>query len=196
MRRPFDSALKSIMKMSQTPANYWGEFILDLPIGIFLVGAGLQHFGTHPVAALSTFLLGLLFFSFFEYFFHRWIFHGSIQIIVKGHRAHHLNPMGYDSLPFFLPALIFLVLVGAFVLIMPTGYAFLLTGSIACGYVTYGLSHHIIHHHRFRQRFAQRWAANHHIHHAHPNSNFGVTTPLWDILLHTQYLPHKLKANI
>jgi sterol desaturase/sphingolipid hydroxylase (fatty acid hydroxylase superfamily) len=41
---------------------------------------------------------------------------------------------------------------------------------------------------RFRRPLARRWAAAHHIHHYHPHSNFGVTTPLWDILLRTRYL--------
>ncbi len=198
MQEPINQGLLAavrvrILKLSRTPANYWGEFVLDLPLGIFLVGAGLQSFDDHPVLALLTFLTGLFVFSFFEYFFHRWMFHGSIRVMVEGHRAHHENPLGYDSIPFFLPALILLGLVGICVLLMPTGYAFLLTGTIAFGYVTYGLSHFMIHHSHFRRGLTRRWAAKHHIHHFHPDSNFGVTTPLWDILLRTRYLQHKVK---
>jgi sterol desaturase/sphingolipid hydroxylase (fatty acid hydroxylase superfamily) len=177
--------------MSQTSENYWGEFAIDIPVGLLLVGAGWLHTGAHhPAAALLTFLAGLLFFSFFEYCFHRWIFHGSIPAMVEGHRAHHENPTGYSSLPFFLPALLMLGLLGILVVLIPVSYAFLLTGAVAFGYVTYGLSHFIIHHHHFRRRLARRWAANHHIHHYHPDSNFGVTTPLWDRLFHTRYQRH------
>jgi len=81
--------------------------------------------------------MGLFVFSFFEYFFHRWMVHGSIRIMVNGQHTHHENPIGYDSVPFLLPALILLRLFGIFILVRPVGYAFLLTGAIAFGYVTW-----------------------------------------------------------
>lgn len=186
-RDSFAAVRDRILRMSRTPANYWGEFVLDIPVGFFLVFAGFRHHDTAPVVALFTILLGLLLFSFFEYFFHRWIFHGSLRLMVEGHRDHHENPLGYAGIPFFLPTLFLLGMLGVFVLLMPVSNAFLLAGSIAFGYVTYGLSHFIIHHTHFRRRLPQRWAANHHIHHAHPDTNFGVTSPLWDILLNTRY---------
>jgi len=188
IRRPFDAALDCILKMSKTPANYWGEFVLDIPVGILLTFEGLRHDDTHPTAVFITILIGLFLFSFFEYFFHRWLFHGSMRLMVEGHHAHHENPLGYDALPFFLPALLLLGLIGVFVLLMPVSYAFLLAGAVAFSYDIYGLSHFIIHHTRFRRRMARNWAANHHIHHHHPDTNFGVTTPLWDILLNTRFV--------
>ena len=108
--------------------------------------------------------------------------------MVEGHRAHHENPTGYAGLPFFLPAMVMMGLLGILCLLIPIGYAFLLIGAVAFGYVSYGLGHHMIHHCRFRHSLARRWAANHHIHHYHPDTNFGVTTPLWDILLATRYV--------
>jgi len=188
IRRLFDAALDCLLKMSRTPANYWGEFVLDIPVGILLIFEGLRHYNIHPPAVVFTILFGLFLFSFCEYFFHRWLFHGSIRLMVEGHRAHHENPLGYDALPFFLPSLLLMGLVGIFVLLMPVGYAFLLAGAMAFGYVTYGLSHFIIHHTRFRRPLARHWAAHHHIHHYHPDTNFGVTTPLWDIVLTTRYV--------
>ena len=185
--RIFEAAMRGIMKMSLTPANYWGEFALDIPIGIALVLAGLWHFDIPATNAAIVLLLGLFLFSFFEYFFHRWMFHGSIRIMVEGHRAHHEYPLGYAGLPFFLPALVMMGLLGLLCLLIPVGYACLMIGAVAFGYVTYGLGHHMIHHIRFRHPLVRRWAANHHIHHYHPDTNFGVTTPLWDIVLATRY---------
>ncbi len=184
----FNIVLATISKMSKTPLNYWAEFAVDIPLGVVMIFAGLRHSELDPVAVFLTILFGLFLFSFFEYSFHRWLFHGSVQIMVQGHRAHHENPLGYDALPFFFPALILLGLLGVFVLLIPTNYAFLQTGTIAFSYVIYGLSHFIIHHHRFHQVLARNWAANHHIHHYHANTNFGVTTPLWDILLGSRYV--------
>jgi sterol desaturase/sphingolipid hydroxylase (fatty acid hydroxylase superfamily) len=182
-----------ILRMSRTKVNYWAEFCLDIPLGVVLTFEALRHHDIRAIGVLLTVLLGLLMFSYFEYSVHRWLFHGSIRIIEQGHRAHHVNPKGYDALPFFLPSLVILVLTGVFVLLMPTSYAFLLSGTMAFSYVTYGLSHFIIHHTRFRQPIVRRWAANHLIHHYHDETNFGVTTPLWDILLGTRnvMLDHK-----
>ena len=100
---------------------------------------------------MATIAAGLFFFSFFEYIVHRWLFHGKVKLFVQGHQSHHENPMGYDGLPFFLPALVLLGFLGAAVLIMPKGYAFLLIGTMAFGYTLYGVGHFIIHHVRFRR---------------------------------------------
>jgi sterol desaturase/sphingolipid hydroxylase (fatty acid hydroxylase superfamily) len=182
-----DTLLNAISMLSKTPLNYWAEFAVDIPFGAVLIFAGLRSNELGPIAVVLTILLGLFLFSIIEYSFHRWLFHGSLQIMAQGHRAHHENPLGYDSLPFFLPALILLALTGVLILLMSGMYAFLLTGSITLSYVIYGLSHFTIHHHRFHWIPARNWAANHHIHHYHADTNFGVTTPLWDIVFGTRY---------
>jgi 4-hydroxysphinganine ceramide fatty acyl 2-hydroxylase len=182
-----DTLLNTISKLSKTRLNYWAEFAVDISFGAMLIFAGLLSYELGPIAVALTILLGLFLFSIIEYAFHRWLFHGSVQIMAQGHRAHHENPLGYDSLPFFLPALILLALTGVLVLLMPAKFAFLLTGSITLSYVIYGLSHFTIHHHLFHWVPARNWAANHHIHHYHADTNFGVTTPLWDIVFGTRY---------
>jgi sterol desaturase/sphingolipid hydroxylase (fatty acid hydroxylase superfamily) len=181
-----DSLLNAVSMMSKTPLNYWAEFAVDIPFGVAMISAGLRSKESGPIAVVLTILSGLFLFSFIEYSFHRWLFHGPVQIMTQGHRAHHENPLGYDSLPFFVPALILLTLTGVFLWLMPAENAFLLTGTITLGYVIYGLSHFTIHHHRFHYIFARKWAANHHIHHYHADTNFGVTTPLWDIVFGTR----------
>ena len=183
----FDNLLNAIAALSKTPLNYWAEFAVDIPLGAVLIFAGLRSHTLGPIAVVLTILLGLLLFSIIEYAFHRWLFHGPVKVMSRGHQAHHENPLGYDSLPFFFPALILLTLTGVLVWLMPASFALLLTGVITLSYVTYGLSHFIIHHHLFHYILARKWAANHHIHHYHADANFGVTTPLWDILLGTRY---------
>jgi sterol desaturase/sphingolipid hydroxylase (fatty acid hydroxylase superfamily) len=183
----FDTLLNGIAKLCRTPLNYWGEFAVDIPLGVLLLAAGLRGRELGPLAAFLTILFGLFFFSILEYSMHRWLFHGSMQIFMQGHRAHHANPLGYDALPFFLPAFMALALAGFFALLMPTHNAFLLAGTMTLSYVVYGLGHFTIHHHRFHYAPARNWAAHHHVHHYHPDSNFGVTTPLWDRVFGTRY---------
>ncbi|HTH69139.1 MAG TPA: sterol desaturase family protein [Rhodanobacter sp.] len=174
--------------MSATRTNYWAEVGVDAALALLLAIEGWRHHAGGPLSALLAFGLGLLAFSFIEYFFHRWMFHTRVPLFEQGHRTHHEQPLGYDSLPFFLPAVVLLALAGLFVLIMPVGFALMLAASITLGYIIYGLSHFIIHHVRFKRPLLRRWAGAHHVHHYHPDSNFGLTTPLWDVLLGTRYV--------
>lgn len=188
IRRYFDRAVMPIVRMSETRANHFGSLLTDMLMGASLVWAGLHHIRMHPGMALLAFGAGLLLFSWIEYGFHRWLMHGSVPLVEPGHRRHHENPSGYDSLPFFLPPMLLLGLAGLFALLMPTGYALLLTGGLACGYAAYGVSHAFIHARRFVHPLGRRWAAFHHVHHFHPDTNFGVTTPLWDIVMRTRHV--------
>jgi 4-hydroxysphinganine ceramide fatty acyl 2-hydroxylase len=187
-RNPWRSFVDVVMRMSATRANYWVEFGVDSVLCLLLLVLGWQRHAGGALTALLALGLGLLAFSFIEYFFHRWLFHTRIPLFAQGHDQHHARPLGYDSLPFFLPPAVLLALAGVFALVMPTGFALLLASAITFGYIVYGLSHFIIHHVRFKQPLLRRWAAAHHVHHYHPGSNFGVTTPLWDVLLGTKYV--------
>ncbi|MGP1667303.1 MAG: sterol desaturase family protein [Rhodanobacter sp.] len=188
------AGVDAIVRMSSTRTNYWLEVVVDVMLGMALLIEGWHR---HTGASASAWLavgLGLFAFSFIEYFFHRWMFHTRIPLFAQGHRVHHENPLGYDSLPFFLPAVVLLVLTGLSVAVMPTGFALLTCGAITFGYIIYGLAHFAIHHVRFKQPWLRRWAGAHHVHHHHPETNFGVTTLLWDVLLRTRYArqPRKL----
>lgn len=182
------AGLDGIARLSSTRANYWAEVVLDAVLGIALlvVGARLGAGGV-PGVALAV-ALGLFVFSFIEYFFHRWMFHTHIPLFEQGHRKHHENPLGYDSLPFFLPAMVLVVLTALLGAVLPTGFALVLMGAVTIGYVCYGLSHFAIHHLRFKQAWLRRWAGAHQIHHFHPETNFGVTTLFWDDVLGTRYV--------
>lgn len=188
------SGVDAIVRMSSTRANYWAEVVVDSALSLLLLGEGWLHHDGGALSALLICAVGLFAFSFIEYFFHRWMFHTRVPLFAQGHRMHHERPLGYDSLPFFLPGVVLLLLTGVFMAIMPDGAALLLAGSITFGYIAYGLSHFIIHHVRFKHPLLRRWAGLHHVHHYHPESNFGLTTPLWDIVLGTRYVrqPRKL----
>jgi sterol desaturase/sphingolipid hydroxylase (fatty acid hydroxylase superfamily) len=194
MHSTLQRALDAIARMSGTRANYWAEVVVDSALGTLLFAAGVRYYTGSVFGAIAAVALGLFIFSFLEYFFHRWVFHTHIPLFEEGHRMHHEHPLGYDSLPFFLPAAVLLGLTGSVVLLLPTGFALFLVGSITFGYITYGLAHFAIHHVRFKQPLLRRWAGAHHVHHYHPDTNYGVTTPLWDILLGTRYVRQPRKT--
>ena len=177
-----------VVRLSRTRVNYWLEPALDTALGAALLAEGLRH-DVPGRTALLLVLLGLFVFSFMEYVVHRWMFHGPPQPMATGHAAHPREPRGYEALPFFVPALVLAAVTGLCALWMPAPDAWLLASGIAFGYVAYGIGHFMIHHRRFRHPLLRKWAARHHIHHHHPERNFGVTSPLWDAVLGTRYVP-------
>jgi sterol desaturase/sphingolipid hydroxylase (fatty acid hydroxylase superfamily) len=182
-----------LARLSVTKFNARMGMALDLGVSLVLLAVGLSSNTFGISIAVFTVLAGLFAFSLVEYVFHRWLFHGHANSARDGHDKHHADPHGYDALPFFLPPLGMLVLTALFASMAPWSIAFLLSGSLAAGYAAYGVAHMIIHATRFRTRFAVRWAANHHIHHNHPECNFGVTSPLWDVVLGTRYVPARAR---
>ena len=180
--------LRSIERLSTTRANGYAGLVADTGVAAALLLAAARQADAHLVSAAPLVVGGVLVFSLVEYSMHRWLFHGSVAIFEQGHRKHHEQPEAHDSLPFFLPPLAMLALAAVLAGLTATTPALWLSGGIAAGYAAYGLTHTAFHALRFRQRWAQRWAAAHHIHHHHAGSNFGVTSPLWDLLLQTRYV--------
>ena len=180
--------LQSFAALSTTQANSRAGLVADAIVAFALLYSGLRRPDISSMAALATIFSGLVLFSFLEYGFHRRLFHGHMRAFKNAHDVHHRHPAGYDALPFFLPPLGMLALATFLVAIVPRASALLLSGGVAAGYALYGLSHCAIHAVRFRYAPAKRWASHHHIHHRHPDKNFGVITPLWDIVLNTRYV--------
>jgi sterol desaturase/sphingolipid hydroxylase (fatty acid hydroxylase superfamily) len=189
------AVLRGLMRLSATRTNSRIGLVIDMLLGVALLGIGIDRSDLRPALALLTILSGLIVFSFVEYGFHRWLFHGPVRAMALGHREHHRVPLGYDALPFFFAPLILLALTMILSALTQSTFALLFAGGLAAGYATYGQSHDLIHRKRFRRLLLVRWAAAHHIHHQHPNKNFGVTSPLWDILLHTRYVSKSVSTT-
>lgn len=184
---PLEWLARSLARLSTSHFNLRAGLTSDSLISVVLVAAGLWYGHMQPALAALTALGGLFAFTFIEYAAHRWLFHGHTGPFEAGHARHHVDPLGYDALPFFMPPLFMCALGLLFALAIPAGYALLLAGTIAAGYAAYGLSHVVIHVHRFDSPTMRRWAGFHNIHHYHPDANFGVTTGLWDVILGTRY---------
>jgi sterol desaturase/sphingolipid hydroxylase (fatty acid hydroxylase superfamily) len=183
----FGSLLRSLERLSSTRINGWLGLASDIGVSVGLLWVGVRLMDFRPGWTLSVLSAGAFTFSLVEYCLHRWLFHGSVPIFEQGHRRHHDRPVGDDSLPFFFAPLAILALAQVLGLIVPQAFALVFTGGFAAGYAAYGLSHTIIHRMRFHNAVLQRWAATHHVHHYHPDCNFGVTTPFWDLVLRTRY---------
>ncbi|MGN6729420.1 MAG: sterol desaturase family protein [Rhodanobacteraceae bacterium] len=186
-------SLQWLAQLSRSRFNCYAGLTADALVAIALLAAGLWRNDLRVTTMLMLVACGLLIFSLIEYGIHRWLFHGPFSMFEEGHRRHHEEPQGYDSLPFFAPPLAYLLLAALLGYAMSTSAALLLGGSVAAGYAAYGLSHWVMHNFRFHSPMLRAWAAAHHVHHYHPERNFGVTSPLWDLLLRTQYISASAK---
>lgn len=182
-----DRVTAPLARLSASRFNVRAGLVSDTLIAVTLLAAGFVVGPLHALAASVTIILGLLAFTFIEYAAHRWLFHGSTGAFEAGHTRHHVEPLGSDALPFFISPMFMCLLAVLFALAMPVAYALLLAGTIATGCAAYGASHLSMHVFHSKHPWWRRWAGYHAIHHHHPDTNFGVTTGLWDVLLGTRY---------
>jgi sterol desaturase/sphingolipid hydroxylase (fatty acid hydroxylase superfamily) len=176
--------------------------VLWLPIAILLIVYAAMHApgSTFPVFIPLGFLAGLFLWTLAEYAVHRFVFHhkpaGPAQerIFFLFHGIHHAQPQVKTRLvlPFGVSiplAVIFFVLfylVLAVLLRSPQWVAPLMSGFLI-GYLVYDLTHYATHHFPMRAGYAKYLKRYHMQHHyKDPNTRFGVSSPVWDWVFHTQ----------
>ncbi len=165
--------------------NYWAGFVFD---GIFVFVYAYYAttlIGFTPISAIIAFVIGFFSFSFVEYLFHAWLFHGTMRVFVKGHAGHHANPFKYDSLPFFTGTLIGWIVASGLALVISPSLAWIGGAGTLLGYITYGLTHHAMHRVKNPKGYFKYMVELHDIHHARPKLNHGVTSPVWDMIFKT-----------
>jgi len=144
--------------------------------------------------SLSLFVFGLLIWSFTEYMLHRFVFHFAPKsgwgkrIHFMFHGVHHDYPN--DSTRLVMPpvvsiplAFIFYVL---FLNILGAHYLPPFFAGFILGYLSYDLTHYAVHHFSLHGKAGLFLKQQHMRHHyMDPDNNFGVSSPLWDIVFGT-----------
>lgn len=175
-------------------SNPFFSFLKVIPLfigyGYFLIKGPIPL-----ISALTFFIVGILFWSFFEYAVHRWMYHKKFKnkkvrwLIEAFHLHHHRELRDYA------------VLNAGLLLIYPTsllilGIVFILswnpilTSAFGAGmtlyYVFYEYVHYQIHYKKHEKGYL-KFIQNYHLHHHYNHwlCNFGNTTSLWDRLLGT-----------
>ena len=167
-------------------------YSLYFPIIVFMLYYGTAYKGIPAWTEIALFSGGTLFWTFFEYLMHRYLFHlvadseRAKKFVYTMHGVHHEYPRDKERL--FMPpvpsiivsSLIFLLmhfLMGWKALSFFPGFVF--------GYVMYGSMHFAIHAYA-PPRFLKALWRNHHLHHYKaPERGFGVSSVLWDIVFKT-----------
>jgi dihydroceramide fatty acyl 2-hydroxylase len=149
------------------------------------------------LADLGIFVLGLFFWSFFEYIAHRFVFHyhptskWGKRLHFMLHGVHHDYPN--DSMRLVMPVGFSLPLAAVFywLIVLIPGYAAGVPffAGFVFGYLSYDMLHYATHHAKFiKAKWFQKLKKHHMDHHFKaPDEGFGVSSPIWDFVFGTYF---------
>lgn len=185
--------------LTRTPAFIAYTLYPAIALGLLYLSFARNDFSILYTAML--FVVGMLFWSFFEYMAHRFIFHwvsdmaGANRFVYAVHGIHHDYPRDKDRL--IMPPIpwIFLVFVIHFALRLVMGEnAFAFESGMIFGYLGYIYVHYQVHTNR-PPKAIKKLMIHHALHHyKYPQLAFGVSTTLWDHVFKT--MPPKERPNI
>lgn len=172
-------------------ASYYADWVTIPIIGLTAAVTDVSYHGLTWVSWVA-FVLGMIAMSFVEYASHRWAFHNP-RLYRREHWVHHVRPADYIGIPGWQTAATFAFLLAALWLTIGihAGSAFFV--GVCTYYLAYIISHDRIHHGGnigVKPGYWQRRRKAHDLHHAKGvEANFGVASPLWDMLLGTYIAP-------
>jgi sterol desaturase/sphingolipid hydroxylase (fatty acid hydroxylase superfamily) len=143
-------------------------------------------------ATAITFLCGLVFWTFFEYLMHRYVFHFvSESELAKRftyalHGVHHEAPRDHDRL--FMPPVPGLIIIGVVSLVVKLvlgAFAFSFLAGWLFGYMLYAYVHYKVHATNPPKIFRKMWIHHNMHHYKYPDKAFGVSSPFWDMVFGT-----------
>jgi sterol desaturase/sphingolipid hydroxylase (fatty acid hydroxylase superfamily) len=166
---------------------YYADFLtvpLATSIAIFWLFSLHQ---VRPEVFASSIMVGAALWTLIEYLAHRWVLHAFAS---REHRFHHIYPAafigvsplgtaGIGAIGFFLLTCLFGAVIGVGLLV-----------GLVSGYLLYVHVHDRIHHGDYRDgTYMGYLRALHDWHHKRFRVNYGVVTPIWDILFGTYQAP-------
>lgn len=193
--RMFDNPV--LERMSRTHISI--PIILFLSIGAVSLYYAIATTEIRLGTGLLVTIVGLFAFTLLEYMMHKHVFHMEPDTDLKDkiqystHGVHHDYPRDKDRLamPLVISALYAVIFYVVFTLVMGDYALYFLPGFLI-GYSLYLGVHFIVHAYQPPKNFLKVLWVNHAIHHyKDPDVAFGVSSPLWDIILGT--MPKKDK---
>jgi sterol desaturase/sphingolipid hydroxylase (fatty acid hydroxylase superfamily) len=187
------------------PLVIWGMY---LPLIIFLLYYSHTVKNISTVSLLLSFAVGILFWTLFEYFIHRYVFHfmakseKAKKIVYILHGNHHEYPRDRERL--FMPAVPSLIIASFVFCVMfffskkfgINEYVFSFFAGFLFGYLMYGSMHYAIHAFNPPFKWMKPLWRNHHLHHyKQQEKGFGVSSTLWDHVFGTMFDLKKEKED-
>lgn len=174
------------------PLVIWGMYT---PVIIWMLYYSNASLGYSWTRVLLTFLGGMLFWTFFEYIAHRFVFHlisenkRMQKFAYTLHGNHHHYPR--DKQRLFMPPvpsiLISSTIFGLIYLVSGSN-AFMFFPGFVLGYLMYGTMHYAIHAWNPPFKWMKPLWRNHHLHHyKNEHNGFGVSSTIWDHVFGTMF---------
>lgn len=169
-------------------------FVAWVPVAALFLGRSLLRHDLPAAAVGVTFLGGMLAWTVAEYFLHRYVFHWTNEtswgrrIHFLLHGVHHEYPSDKDRLvmPLLTSVPLAVIFYTFFRLIMGPAVGDPAFAGFVVGYLFYDGTHYYVHHFVPTSRWGKLLRRHHMTHHfADHDGGFGVSTPLWDVVLHT-----------
>lgn len=174
------------------PLVIWGIY---LPVICYFLFLSYDKLGHKPGFVLLIFMGGLVFWSFFEYLMHRFVFHfisenpRAQRVIYIMHGNHHEYPRDKERL--FMPpvpSLIISSIIFSLMYLAMGSRAFMFFSGYLLGYLLYGSMHYAIHAFNPPFKWMKPLWRNHHLHHyKSEHLGFGVSSTLWDHVFGTHF---------
>ena len=164
-----------------------------IPYCLFSVYQGVQA-GTDIKTGTLLFLAGILFWTFFEYVLHRFVFHFypdwkfQQRLQYTMHGVHHQYPNDKDRLvmPITVSIPLSLLLLGCFYWLLGDR-AWMFFSGFMLAYLAYDMIHYSVHFFTGIKHPLFLKLRQHHMDHHFRNTQrgFGVSSPLWDVFFRT-----------
>lgn len=182
------------------PALIWAMYI---PILIFMLYSAHEVFKLGMQVIVLLVVLGMIFWTFFEYTAHRYLFHyisespKTQRITYIFHGNHHEYPRDRQRLVMpVVPSLILATLIFGFQYLFIGDYTLAFFPGFIFGYLLYVSLHYAIHAFEPPFEFMKPLWRNHQMHHyRNEHLGFGVSNTFWDKVFGTTFDLRKYKED-
>jgi sterol desaturase/sphingolipid hydroxylase (fatty acid hydroxylase superfamily) len=169
-----------------SPFLFFLDFAVYPPIILVMIFLGLRGHTALPSTTLV--ISGLAIWTFVEYLFHRFVLH-RVEYFSKMHFEHHDEEMELIGTPTLMSLTLLIGLVFLPLYFITSDHiALCLMAGFLIGYIAYVWVHFAVHHKgsggwKFMRKLKRQHAVHHH---GTSETNFGVTTDLWDRFFRTK----------
>ncbi len=184
--------------------HYTVPLFIYIPVIAYFMYYSIVSYSFSFVTILTFVVLGIVVWTFTEYTLHRFIFHyvpksewgEKMHFIVHG--VHHAYPKDTKRLVMPPSVSIPLAVIFYFIFKLILGQAFVAPFFVGfvMGYLFYDLTHYAIHHFPIHNKFFLILKKHHARHHYQDESlGFGVSSPVWDDIIGTNFPHAKEESN-
>ena len=178
-----------IRKLGSSTFNYWFGYVANISLVIWMVSHAFAH--GHAQLGAAAFVgyavAGFLSWTLAEFFVHRYVYHLWTSFLTEGHALHHAKPRALIGVPWYLSTILVVLVFELVAIPLRPSSTGVFMGFNWFGYILYCVAHHGSHHWSFKNAWLKKMKRHHLLHHAHPEYNWGFTTPLWDYVFGTHY---------